>query len=168
MDKAACLRFVACARRPRFLLAVDRADDDKVNFPARAAPDVGVDDAAAGVGKDRAAAVDAAAVAAGAAADVGLVDASAASTTNAGGAIGGDTDDFVSATTVSSSSAATFPVVETSSMAEKSATSPNGGGAKTWSFLVFCASPSAAADASPAFSGALTLMPSVASIFWAW
>jgi len=168
INEDACLRFVACALRPRFLLAVDRADDDKGNFPAGTAPDVGFDDAAAGFGKDRAEAVAAAAVAAGAAAVVGLVDASAVSSTNAGGATGGDTDDLVSATTVASSSAATFPVAETSSMADKSATSPTGGGATTSSLLVFCASPSAAADASLAFSGAFTLMPSVASIFSAW
>jgi len=169
MEAAACLRFVACALRPHCLLAVDVAGDDEGIFPAGASPDVGVDDAGANVGTEPAAAVVAAAVAAGAAAGVGLVDASAVSSTNAGGASGGDTDDLVSATTVTSASAAAFPVAETPSMADKSPTSPKGGGGATnLSFLVSCASPSTAADASPAFSGVLTLMPSFASIFLAW
>jgi len=150
------------------LLAVDGAGVDEGNFPAGAAPGVGVGDAADGFVTDPAAAAVAADVVAGAAADVGVVDASAVSATTDGGDTGGATDDLVSATTVTSSSAAAFPVPSKSSTADTSSTSPNVVGATTVSLLVSRASPAAATDALLAFSGALTLIPFVASIFWAW
>ena len=90
IDAAACWLFVACARRPRRLLAADRAGDEEGMVSAGAAFDVGVDDAAAGVDTDALAAVAVAVVGAAGvgAADVRALSASPISSTTSGVATG--------------------------------------------------------------------------------